>query len=730
VRFGKRKNTLAALGRRLFGKQQESSSSGQSDEGIAREERDALLDGTPYQGSSSTYSQDMEPLSGFGSLSMDPIQQLWAKLGHFSRLLSRAQGSANATDWDDQAMADLAEALEIALNNDMQTICTPLIDVGRVLASYRAVGKPAQCLPFLFEAYDQLSMIAGDMAVGSVSEAVQRRWEELYDAQARHMRAEGIPLLEDDENDEDEERPETVADAPASVDSPSIPEQGPMDAPASPPGNGDSPERDTTGGAIPETGADRAFFEDVDDALKNMEEAGEETETSLPPPPPDESILSTSGWQSVMTEITQPASVGNLPQPTESVVPPAFPPQVDEPDTTINPDAGVSAYPEETTMEADTSAQVVPDHAIPSEHVPPEETADDTPSKATDLADMEQKETSDNLITFPLPTEERVSSAPDMTTDIPDTGPDAMEPSATTPHDVDAIVDAATPETGHPEPRNEDTLPPDSDEAVPNEDVSPDTADTPANANEPLDTSPQPSADPHPVVHEPAPDPVEAINRAMQEAMRAGNVAEARVLAIRLAAALARQEVEHAEQTIAATMLELENNLNRLDEASQREREAEERVARVEAQIAERQEDQATNRQHLMEIDSDIQARKARVEDLEAQIRCLQELRANELDRLRDKELERESILARDSLLDAELSALDAEEEAARDFLNDARDRITHLRNERESLEARLVEWQQERDRRARHVEEIEAPLNPKDPPSDPSAPDQQPLLC
>ncbi|HPO31074.1 MAG TPA: hypothetical protein PKX28_07525, partial [Candidatus Hydrogenedentes bacterium] len=174
VRFGKRKNTLAALGRRLFGKQQESSSSGQSDEGIAREERDALLDGTPYQGSSSTYSQDMEPLSGFGSLSMDPIQQLWAKLGHFSRLLSRAQGSANATDWDDQAMADLAEALEIALNNDMQTICTPLIDVGRVLASYRAVGKPALCLPFLFEAYDQLSMIAGDMAVGSVSEAVQR----------------------------------------------------------------------------------------------------------------------------------------------------------------------------------------------------------------------------------------------------------------------------------------------------------------------------------------------------------------------------------------------------------------------------------------------------------------------------------------------------------------------------------------------------------------------------
>jgi len=730
VRFGKRKNTLAALGRRLFGKQQESSSSGQSDEGIAREERDALLDGTPYQGSSSTYSQDMEPLSGFGSLSMDPIQQLWAKLGHFSRLLSRAQGSANATDWDDQAMADLAEALEIALNNDMQTICTPLIDVGRVLASYRAVGKPAQCLPFLFEAYDQLSMIAGDMAVGSVSEAVQRRWEELYDAQARHMRAEGIPLLEDDENDEDEERPETVADAPASVDSPSIPEQGPMDAPASPLDNGDNPERDTTGGAIPETGADRAFFEDVDDALKKMEETGEETETSLPPPPPDESILSTSGWQSVMTEITQPASVGNLPQPTESVVPPAFPPQVDEPDTTIDPDAGVSAYPEETTMEADTSAQVVPDHAIPSEHVPPEETADDTPSEATDLADMEQKDTSDNLITFPLPMEERVSSSPDMTTDIPDTRPNAMEPSATTPHDVDAIVDAATPETGHPEPRNEDTLPPDSDEAVPNEDVLPDTADTPANANEPLDTSPQPSADPHPVVHEPAPDPVEAINRAMQEAMQAGNIAEARVLAIRLAAALARQEVEHAEQTIAATMLELENNLNRLDEASQREREAEERVARVEAQIAERQEDQATNRQRLMEIDSDIQARKARVEDLEAQIRRLQELRANELDRLRDKELERESILARDSLLDAELSALDAEEEAARDFLNDARDRITHLRNERESLEARLVEWQQERDRRARHVEEIEAPLNPKDPPSDPSAPDQQPLLC
>ncbi|HOQ89295.1 MAG TPA: hypothetical protein PLX03_04090, partial [Candidatus Hydrogenedentes bacterium] len=82
--------------------------------------------------------------------------------------------------------------------------------------------------------------------------------------------------------------------------------------------------------------------------------------------------------------------------------------------------------------------------------------------------------------------------------------------------------------------------------------------------------------------------------------------------------------------------------------------------------------------------------------------------------------------------------ALEAEAEAAKDFLNDARERLEHLRAEREKLEAQLAAWQQERDRREKHVQEIEAPITSgarapepvADPPSPEAGDADQPLLC
>jgi len=738
VRFGKRKNTLAALGRRLFGKQQEQAAGSPArNEGVVREERDALLDSGPYEDSQSPYTQDLEPSPGF-SFSMDPIQKLWVKLGHFSRQLSRAQTGAGASGWDDQAMADLAEALEIALNNDMQMICIPLIDVGRVLASYRAVGKPIQCLPFLFEAYDQLSMIAGDVVVGTVSEAVQRRWEELYDAQVRRMREEGIPLVEDDEDTEDEDENQRPASATTEVSDSTVVKTETEDITAvSIAASGSFDTTDQTAAAFSETRAEQEFFEEVDQAMEQMKDTDEDATEHLPPPPPDESILSTSGWQSVISEIAQPTGEKDLPKPTELPVPPEFP-RSDDRATALSAARAQAQVPdqsEETVFQPDISAPIAADIPDTIER----EAAPESQDQAAQSAKPVQSTAADNLISFPAAWDN--SSASEETESAAAWADTAGAEESATPTSPDSEVDAAqTDETAAHEPdvdaeENQTMVTAETPVSVQTADTLPLTAPEISAASSTSESLSGESVETDTPVQQEE-DPVEALNRAMQKAILAGKIADARVLAIKLAAALARREVEHAEQTIAETALELENNRIRIEEAHRREQEAEERVARVEAQIAERQEDQADNRQRLMEIDSDIQSRQARIEELEAQIRRLQELRANELDKLRDKELERESVLARDSLLDAELSALDAEEEAARDFLTDARDRLAHLRTEREKLEARLAEWQQERDRRARHVEEIEAPLYPKTPPRDsgeqsaPAGQNDQPMLC
>ena len=733
MRFGKRKNTLAALGRRLFGKQQEKPTENPlRDEGVVREERDALLDSGFYQDSQSANFQDAEPSTGIFT-PIDPIQRLWIKLGHFSRQLSRAQDGTDAAGWDEQAMTDLAESLEIALNNDMPMICTPLIDVGRVLASYRAAGKPTQCLSFLLEAYDQLSMIAGDVVVGSVSEAVQRRWEELYDAQVRRMQEEGIPLIEDDEDDEeggDNQGPAICSNAVPDPDVMTGTAEDRTGRPIDVPGCFGTLELEISA-ARPETRAEQEPFEEVDQAMEQMADPDGDIMEQLPPPPPDESILSSSGWQSVISEITQPQAEHNPPIPAETSVPSDFSPA--DGDLTVHQEP----VPSPETVSEDRDSALSPGHPAAMS----EQAADPEPQVQLQASpERDKTAASDNLLSFPPAAR---PYPPEAEETIP-----LAEP--TEAGRAEEPVDQISPD------RDAETFPTAETEApVPENLAGEDKTMLPAESGELIHAVEQPSVtDPETVEASSLPgtlsaiqkeaaaavqqgeDPVDAINRSMQQAILDGNIAEARVLAIRLAAALARREVEHADQTIAETTLELENNQARIEEACRREQEAQERVARVEAQIVERRGDQAANRQQLMEIDSNSQSHKARIEELEAQIRRLQELRANELDKLRDKELERESVLARDSLLDAELSALDAEEEAARDFLSDARDRLSHLRTEREKLETRLKEWQQERDRRARHVEEIEAPLLPRispgdaGEPSDPAGQNDQPLLC
>ncbi|HPU96684.1 MAG TPA: hypothetical protein PLO53_01880 [Candidatus Hydrogenedentes bacterium] len=745
MRFSKRKSTLAALGRRLFGKQQEhnSSESTPRNEGIISEERDALLDGDMLPDRTASLNREEDYSASLGNFSMDPIQRLWVKLGHFSRQLSRAQTGADAAGWDEQAMTDLAEALDIALNNDLQMICTPLIDVGRILASYQAVGKPAHCLPFLFEAYDQLSMIAGDVVVGTVSEAVQRRWEELYEAQVRRMREEGIPLIEDDENEED------ASASVATEGSESVPAEP---AVAFPPDAADTAP-DATGSNNLDSAAPQAepassrpedpFFRQIDHTIEQMDNLPDTPDADiprdLPPPPPDESTLSSDGWRSVISEISAPPDSEPSSGEAESATAPDLPP-VREDAQPAEPVADTATVEEPVSMPMSEDAPPAGEPETPpvscEQHdAPLEETVQDGESAPDENA---------NLIAFPVSrADEQEAESPETQSGAadaqPDTLPDNLPDTEPAPPRESAAETGDTATVAPPVPEDVETGADRSTPDLPETDTPPEaTGDAAEEAPDEQAVAELPAAtEAEPETRAPE-DPVDALNRAVQEAILAGNIPEARVLAIKLAAALARREVEHAEASISATAQDLETNRARIDEGCQREIDAQNRLQRVETQIAERQEDQAQNRQRLIEIDGDIQARQNRISELEEQIRRLQELRTAELEKLRDRELERETVLARESLLDAELSALEAEAEAAKDFLNDARERLEHLRAEREKLEAQLAAWQQERDRREKHVQEIEAPITSgarapepvADPPSPEAGDADQPLLC
>ncbi len=304
------------------------------------------------------------------------------------------------------------------------------------------------------------------------------------------------------------------------------------------------------------------------------------------------------------------------------------------------------------------------------------------------------------------------------------TAPELVEtaaevPEMPLPEEPDLSIE---PESASPEPE-EEALEPET-ETEPEEDA----VEEPEIEAEP-EADAEPEAEPEPEAAAPdAPAPVavtaaavvveetvEALNVAMQQAIMGGDVAQAKTLAIRLAASLARREIDTAQDHLAAAQDRLDKNGAAIAEGLHRVSDAEARVLHAETEITAREDESQVCRVRISAYDEEIHTLKDEVADLDAQIQALQEHRATEAALLHERESERAAAVAGDSLIQTEILSLNEEEDAAREFLEDARNKLDTMRAERIRIEAEIAAICTDVERRKRSVRAIERPLSGDD---------------
>lgn len=159
---------------------------------VATEERNALLS---YDSISEPAPVLRERVAAGGA---DPTQQLGTALGRFHRYVMKGAAGAPQDYWSDDCMNQLAAAIEVALSQSWMHLVESLTDVARILQSYENAGRANQCVPFLTESYELLSLMVGDLMVNNPGSGVVERWRERYKRAAEELTAAGLMLVQDD----------------------------------------------------------------------------------------------------------------------------------------------------------------------------------------------------------------------------------------------------------------------------------------------------------------------------------------------------------------------------------------------------------------------------------------------------------------------------------------------------------------------------------------------------
>jgi hypothetical protein len=127
----------------------------------------------------------------------DPTQELLTALGRFRRQVARAREGQPTQEWSDECMRQLISAVEAALQQEWKEVVHALTDTARVLQSYENAGRSNDAIPFLDEAYDILCFMVGDLIVGKIRPGVLDKWRQRYQKALSDMEAQGVALVED-----------------------------------------------------------------------------------------------------------------------------------------------------------------------------------------------------------------------------------------------------------------------------------------------------------------------------------------------------------------------------------------------------------------------------------------------------------------------------------------------------------------------------------------------------
>jgi predicted nucleic acid-binding Zn-ribbon protein len=207
---------------------------------------------------------------------------------------------------------------------------------------------------------------------------------------------------------------------------------------------------------------------------------------------------------------------------------------------------------------------------------------------------------------------------------------------------------------------------------------------------------------------EPDPGSPEALLKTAQEAMAQGNLADAKVLALQLAANMARMEAEQVESRAAEIEAEISVNAEEVSAAERAVGDAEERVKALEEQVAQCQQDFEGKRDHVQQLRDEVSTAEQQVSELDDQIAELEARRDEERGHLSERQGNLEDSLSEESRMQAELDALGEEEGGARENMDSARNRVKDLQDKGSERGAELESAQADAAARKNAVVDIE----------------------
>lgn len=254
-----------------------------------------------------------------------------------------------------------------------------------------------------------------------------------------------------------------------------------------------------------------------------------------------------------------------------------------------------------------------------------------------------------------------------------------------------------------PAPTNIHRLAAAASQAAPAAEASAELFDTPVQTPRVVDAAPAAVRDPD--------EDVQSLLRTAQQAMSRGDVANAKVMALQVAVKMAELEVSRAKDTLRVAEGRLEDTQRSIETASEAVRRTEAGVADVEEQIGQREGEFQQKRDHIAGLRDHMGTVQGVIEDIDEQIRVLQERRAAEERNITFLQDQLEQSLAAESRIQTDLDMLAQEEEAAREALDAAKQRVRDLQRERLGRESEINDSRHTLTHQERSVEDIQRTL-------------------
>ncbi len=717
MRFGRNSKNWAAVGRRFLGERMEGSAA------VASEERHALLGPDPDATGKET-ENEMEATASIpeeeSAMSADPTQLLLTALGRFQRQVAKAESGASHRDWTDECMEQLISAIEIAVDAGWQDIQRALTDTARVLQTFEDAGIADESVPFLQDSYEILCLMVGDLIVDNVRSGVMQKWEQRYARAVEDLRQLGLSPVEDDgvmrENDADdtsaaaptvdesaapvtEEADDTDADdnLPESLLEPDDTDAPSFDAPAFEVfAEPEEAEADFDAAWQPEPDADAEMDAEAEDETRDAPEPEEETADRIVP------FASRNAMTPEIEEDEDAEAVA------ESDASPFALPDESEFETPETDDGRADALLIDDTVDVQAEVIELPDEA-PEEELVYEALEEavaepETPAESEDTIDAEAESEvtapSEPLL-FDFGVNEEIAQegeeeiAPVDAVELTELGDgsDAVVDSDTVEEveaadTVETALEAKTEEpiADVPEAALATDAETESDTNGTAEEI--DTADI---AEEPAPVAEAPAED---ALFEPAPpaaSPSESLLHTAQAAMARGDLADAKLIALRLAADMARQEAQRAAEALAEAEARRDATLDAIANAEQQVADAEFGVESQQRARAQREQDLDRRRESNAGLQVEIKDIERGIADLEEQIRALQAQRDDEAARLAAVNQDFTEGETEAAAIATDIEALQQLENDAAEMLDAARARVSSLVEEKGGRESDIA---------------------------------------